>query len=94
MTKLGFIVRLALLTLVGLTILVVGITLCVSPQKYVKIHRTLSPKDPIANTAWWESEVCSIGGRIFGALFACFGGILLYLTWFEVAWKQWTLWAE
>jgi hypothetical protein len=89
MTKLGFIAWLALGTFFGLTILVIGITLCVSPQKYVRVHRALSPKDPIANTERWASEICSIQGRILGVVFACFGGISLYLVWFEVAWKQW-----
>ena len=90
MTKLGFIAWLALGTLAGLLFLIHGVIWCVSPQTYVRVHRALFPKHPITNAARWESSICCIEGRISGAVLACFGVILLYLVWFEIAWKQWT----
>ena len=70
------------ISLVSLMLLVSGATWCVSPTSFVKAHRALFPKNPFSNTASWESRVCSISGRMVGAMFACFAVFLLYKLWF------------
>jgi hypothetical protein len=49
---------------------------------FVKAHRALFPKNPVSSTAKWESVVCSISGRMVGAMFVCFAVFLLYKLWF------------
>lgn len=69
------------ISLISLIFLVSGATWCVSPRSFVKIHRALFPKNPISNTASWESGVCSLSGRVVGAMFACFAVFILYEVW-------------
>ena len=57
-----------LMTLISLIFILSGATWCVSPKSFVKVHRTLFPKTPDSTTASWESRVCSISGRVVGAI--------------------------
>ena len=80
--KHGPIDRLALLiAFISLTFISSGATWCVSPKSFVKAHRALFPRSAISNTATWESDVCSISGRVRGAVFACFAMFVLYQVW-------------
>jgi hypothetical protein len=56
------------ISLISVIFLVSGATWCVSPKSFVKAHRGLFPKNPVS-TARWESGVCSISGRVCGAMF-------------------------
>jgi uncharacterized membrane protein len=70
-----------LISLISLIFIISGVTWCVSPTTFVKLHRTLFPRNPLSNTASWESRVTSISGRMVGALFACFAIFILYQVW-------------
>lgn len=70
-----------LISLNSLIFIVSGATWCVSPKSFVKVHRTLFPKNPVSTTASWESRVCSISGRVVGAMSACFAIFILYQLW-------------
>jgi uncharacterized membrane protein len=69
------------ISLISLIFIVSGVTWSVSPKSFVKAHRALFPKNPFSNTASWESGVCSISGRLVGAMFACFAVFILYQVW-------------
>ena len=69
------------ITLIMLIFLVSGAAWCISPVSFVKAHRALFPKNPVFSTAKWESAVCSISGRVVGAMFVCFAGFMLYQLW-------------
>jgi hypothetical protein len=68
-------------SLIMLIFLVSGATWCISPGSFVKAHRALFPKNPVSSTAKWESAVCSISGRVVGAMFVGFAGFMLYQLW-------------
>lgn len=70
-----------LMTLISLIFIFSGATWCVSPKSFVKVHRAIFPRSAISNTASWEAEVCSISGRVRGAMFACFAVFILYQVW-------------
>lgn len=70
-----------LISLTMLIFLVSGATWCISPVSFVKAHRILFPKNPVSSTAKWESAVCSISGRVVGAMFVGFAGFILYQLW-------------
>ena len=71
-----------LISLTSLIFIVSGVTWCLSPKSFVKVHRAIFPKNPVSITARWESGVCSISGRVCGAMFACFAAFILYQVWF------------
>lgn len=68
-------------SLVMLIFLVAGAIWCVSPVSFVKAHRILFPRNPVTNTTKWESAVCSLSGRLVGAMFVGFAGFMLYQLW-------------
>lgn len=70
-----------LISLISLIFIVAGATWCVSPRSFVNVHRALFPKNPISNTARWESGICSISGRMVGAMFVGFSVFILYQVW-------------
>jgi hypothetical protein len=70
-----------LISLNSLIFIVSGATWCVSPKSFVKVHRTLFPKNPVSNPARWEPGVSSISGRVVAAMFACFAIVILYQLW-------------
>jgi hypothetical protein len=70
-----------LISLNSFIFLVLGVTWCVSPKSFVKVHRTLFPKNPVSTTARWKSGVSSNSGRMVGAMFACFAIFILYQLW-------------
>jgi uncharacterized membrane protein len=69
------------ISLISVFFLVSGVIWSVSPKSFVKVHRTLFPKNPVSTTARWESGVSSISGRMVGAMFACFAVFILYQLW-------------
>jgi hypothetical protein len=70
------------ISLVSVMSLVSGATWCVSPKSFVKAHRTLTFRDKVFRTKWWGSGVCSVSGRVCGAMTACFAVFILYKLWF------------
>lgn len=68
-------------SLIMLIFLVSGVTWCISPMSFVKAHRILFPRNPVSNTAKWELAVCSISGRLVGAMFVGFAGFMFYQLW-------------
>jgi len=74
-----------LISLIMLIFIFSGATWCVSPKSFVKVHRTIFPRSAISNTAKWESEVCSISGRVRGAVFASFAVFILYQVWLFIS---------
>jgi hypothetical protein len=70
-----------LMTLISVIFIFSGATWCVSPKSFVKVHRAIFPRSAISNTTTWESDVCSIAGRVRGAVFAGFAMFILYQVW-------------
>ena len=70
-----------LMTVIMLIFLVSGAAWCIWPASFVKAHRALFPKNPLSDTVKWESAVCSISGRVVGAMFVCFADFMLYQLW-------------
>ena len=69
------------MSLVATIMFVLGITWCISPKNFVKAHRALIFRDKVTRAKWWESAVCSIFGRVVGAMVACFAVFILYQLW-------------
>ena len=82
MTRHGSIDWLALyISLIAAIMLVFGIVWSVSPMRFVNGYRALIFRDKVTRAKWWESAVCSISGRVVGAMIACFAFFILCQLW-------------
>ena len=50
-------------------------------MRFVNGYRALIFRDKVTRAKWWESAVCSISGRVVGAMVACFAVFILYQLW-------------
>ena len=69
------------ISVIAAIMLVSGIVWSVSPMRFVNGYRALIFRDKVTRAKWWESAVCSISGRVIGAVVACFAVFILYWLW-------------